>query len=91
MTVGVYRFHLDYGRMGSLSGLFLEDSETVERNIGRRVYFGECLGKHSDVSFDLDNDQLQLVTDDSEIVKIFRNYNITSGWNPFEYIYDNDD
>ncbi|ADQ53308.1 hypothetical protein 65p300 [Aeromonas phage 65] len=45
----LYRFYWDAGRGGSVEGLFVEDSEVVEKYIGSDVYFGEILGKHSEV------------------------------------------
>lgn len=45
----LYRFYWDFGRSGSLEGLFVATEEEVNESIGAYVYFGEVLGKHSEV------------------------------------------
>jgi hypothetical protein len=46
------RFELDYGRQGSVDGLFVTTREWMEALTGVTVYFGEILGKHSEVYVD---------------------------------------
>ena len=52
----LYDFYVDYGRSGEITGLFIADEDAVKRSIGKHVHLGEVLGKHSDVSFDLEED-----------------------------------
>lgn len=83
----VYRMELDCGRMGELNGTFLAYEEDIFAASGKCVYFGEVLGKHSDVMVD-DFDQLdiELVSDDPLVVQTFQEYELSSGYNPFDYI-----
>lgn len=45
----LWKFELDWGRMGTLEGLFVSEPEPLMELIGKEIYFGECLGKHSEV------------------------------------------
>lgn len=45
----LYKFYSNWGRMGDLEGLFIADEQDVKNIIGKEVYFGEVLGKHSEV------------------------------------------
>lgn len=83
----LYRFNYDGGRMGSLSGLFVADEETeIRPAIGKRAHFGEVLGKHSEVYFDLKQKHMAALTDDSAFVSKFEEYGCESGFNPLGYI-----
>lgn len=67
----IYKFEENYYRMGHLSGVFVADDATVARAMGHTVHFSEALGKHSDISTKLTDDNLKLITDDQVIVKFF--------------------
>lgn len=45
----LYKFYWYCGRMGDVEGVFKAKKSFVESVIGNNVYFGEILGKHSDV------------------------------------------
>jgi len=80
----IYRFNASVGSMGDLSGIFVADIKEVKYliNSEREVYFGECLGKHSEITFPVTRDQLTLITDDQEFISKFEHFNIESGINP---------
>lgn len=90
MTLGVYKFEWDCGRMGEISGIFVADSEDVKKAIGRHVYFGEVLGKHSEIYGDLEENEISLLTDDEIAVKIFEQYGFATGYNPILRIEERD-
>jgi hypothetical protein len=56
----MYSFYFDCGCMGDLDGVFFATPEEVKAAIGDRVYFGEVLGKHSEISGTLDADDVEL-------------------------------
>ena len=87
----LYKMYCDCGRMGSLEGIFVSEKEDVKILVeeGIEVYFGEVLGKHSEISGSIDNDELTEVTDDPKIIEIFEKYNLSSGYNPFDYTANN--
>lgn len=77
--------------MGDVEGLFVADDEKVEVSLGKQVYFGEILGKHSEVYGTLDEADLQVLSDDQDfiekVVSIFGD-NLPIGYNPLSYIED---
>jgi hypothetical protein len=89
--IGLYKFEWDMGRQGTVDGLFLAASEDVDKAIGKKVYFGEILGKHSEVYGTLDIDDLTLVTENPAVIKIFQDYKLSSGYCPLDYIEEEPD
>lgn len=86
MAKGLYKFNFDCGRMGELNGIFIADSKDVESVIGKEVYFGEVLGKHSEIYGTIDEGEIKLITDDPEIVSLMEENNISTGFNPLDYV-----
>lgn len=89
MSKHLWKFHWNCGRSGSVSGLFVATEEEVKEAIGKRVYFGEILGKHSEVYGLLEERDVTKVELDSETVeKVEKILGDTwSGHNPLEYVY----
>jgi len=86
MAEGFYKFEFDCGRMGELTGTFFADNSDVSKIIGKDVYFGEVLGKHSEVYGTIDEGEITLITDDPKIVKILKDSKASVGFNPFDYL-----
>lgn len=84
----VYRFHADCGRMGDLHGIFVATDDQIQQVLGKEAYFGEVLGKHSDVYVTLTEKMLEVVTDDLDFVEKFTRYRCESGFNPLHYLDD---
>jgi len=85
----IYEFHWDCGSMGDVEGLFVADIEDVEKAIGREVYFGEILGKHSEVYGVLELNDLAMKTDDQDFIEKFESImgeGFYSGHNPLHYL-----
>ena len=92
--MNLYSFYWDCGRMGSVEGLFLATEKEVKAAIGKEVYFGEILGKHSEIYGTLEADEITLVSDDQEKVEWLSSlfeYTCISGYNPLEYIQDSEE
>jgi len=85
----LYEMDIDCGRMGNVTGLFVADKETVEQTIGKYIYFGEVLGKHSEVAGALEEADLKIKSEDQDfiqkLVEIIGGNNI-SGYNPLDYL-----
>ena len=77
----LYSFFWDCGRSGEVSGVFKAKPIEVENLIGRSVYFGEILGKHSEVFGTIEEDEIKLESDDPMVVRAA----IESGYNPLKY------
>jgi hypothetical protein len=84
----LWKFFWDCYRGGSLEGIFIASSDDVNKAIGKVIYFGEVLGKHSEISGTLDKEDVTVVTDDQDFISkaevIFGSKNI-SGYNPLDY------
>lgn len=84
----LYKLNFDCGRDGNLYGLFIEDSEKVQELIqsGKEVYFGEVLGKHSNVYGSVGASDVTRITDDPVVIKMVEDYKLCVGYNPFNYL-----
>lgn len=89
----LYSFYVDCGRMGRLDGLFSATQEEVDKAIGKYMYFGEVLGKHSEVEGNLEAHEIKLISDDQEKVDWLLDLlgESVSGFNPLAYIQDSDE
>lgn len=91
---GIYEFYLDCGRSGSLDGIFVADSDDLAKMYGHEVYFGECLGKHSEVSSIINEGHIELKTDDQAFISWFESIfgeDYESGFNPLSYYEPSED
>lgn len=80
----LYSMAVDYGRTGSVNGLFIADQKDVDKIIGKEIYFGEILGKHSEVEFTMKREYLSVVSDDVYLVTLLEKLcgKTISGYNP---------
>lgn len=90
----LYEFCLDCGRMGDLTGLFIATETELKALQGGNIYFGEALGKHSEVWIDdfKFEDYCTVKSDDSEKIDWLIDllgYTL-SGYNPLNYFYIED-
>lgn len=83
----VYKLNFDCGRQGSLTGVFVADTELVEILMEKeiQVYFGEVLGKHSEVYGSIDEGEIIEVSRDPAVVSLIQDNDLETGYNPFEY------
>ena len=88
---GVYRWSESFGRMGSLDGVFTAKADEVADVVGRDVHFGEVLGKHSDVSCELEEGQFALLTDDADFVEKFKAFRLGTGTDPIQKLRDREE
>lgn len=86
--MNLYKFYWDCGRIGSVEGVFLASKGDVNSILGKEIYFGEILGKHSEIFGVIDLGDIQLITDDQDFcekcLKFFGDKTI-SGHNPIDY------
>jgi hypothetical protein len=82
------QFCWNCGRQGDVKGLFVVDRDELEKGYGREVYFGEILGKHSEIYGTLDREDIAVKSDDQEFIgKVEELLGSTlSGYNPFDYM-----
>lgn len=94
----LYKYYEDCGRMGEIEGLFAATEAQVNQVIGKEVYFGEILGKHSDIAVEIEESDIKLITDSQKFIKeLILYFNKSSddngmytfiGYNPIEYYLD---
>ena len=82
----LYRMVWDCGRMGFLEGIFIADEVDVENLIGKTVYFGEVLGKHSEIFGEIERGDITELSDDQEFIDKFSELIGPVGYNPFDYV-----
>lgn len=86
-------FFWDCGRMGSVEGLFVTTRDELAAGYGKRVYFGEILGKHSEVYGVLQAKDITIESDDQEfidkLVSLLGEH--ISGYNPLDNIQEGQD
>lgn len=87
-TKALWRMSFYAGRMGTVMGLFVATDEEVRAAIGKKVYFGEALGKHSDIHGPLEEGDVERLTDEPDFIAKFEEYRCASGYNPLECLVD---
>ncbi|MDE5507735.1 hypothetical protein KRE40_03595 [Elizabethkingia meningoseptica] len=82
----VYKLNFDCGRAGELNGIFIATKKQVEKLVesGIEVYFGEVLGKHSEIYGSIEENEIQMITDESNVVEVIEKYGLENGYNPFD-------
>lgn len=80
-------FHIDCGRMGELDGLFVTTQDALNAAYGKTFYMGDVLGKHSEISEELDPSHITVLdADDDFIEKFTAIVGRDIGVNPLDYI-----
>ena len=87
----LFQFFVDCGRMGDIDGLFIACHSDVNEIMGKRIYFGEILGKHSEVEVVIKPDNVTVISTDQDKIIWLKELLGTSvsGYNPLEY-YESD-
>jgi hypothetical protein len=88
-TKGLYQFFADLGRMGELEGVFIEEKGKVAKLIKSKAFldFGEVLGKHSDIGFNIEEHHIELLSSDQDAIGILERLigSDIAGYNPMDY------
>lgn len=82
----VWRFEWDMGRNGTVESEFVATRKEIEEILGQRVYFGEILGKHSEVYGTLEASEFKMISDDVAFAQKFKELIGTTGYCPFDYL-----
>lgn len=83
----LFKMNFDCGRNGNLEGVFIADTDDVKYLVKNNisVYFGEVLGKHSDVSGCVDESEITMITTDENVINVVCEHGLESGYNPFDH------
>lgn len=89
----LYKLHYDCRRQGTLRGVFIEEKEKVDKLIASReeIYFGEVLGKHSEICGPLDEEDITLITDKPEDIELIQKLDLETGFNPVQQYIENEE
>lgn len=88
----LYRFNVEFGRHGELDGLFVAENSDVRKLIGQEIYFGEILGKHSEIFCSIEKSHLTEKSQDQKFIeKLCEVFEVGEsgtvvGCNPFDYV-----
>ncbi|MBU0961025.1 MAG: hypothetical protein KKH60_05825 [Proteobacteria bacterium] len=79
--------------MGNLYGLFVAEKDAVTNLVEskRVIYFGEVLGKHSEIAGPLEARDVNMVSDDTDLVAKVKELNMEVGFNPVRQAADYDE
>jgi hypothetical protein len=73
-------------------GVFVATDDEIKAALGKDVYYGEILGKHSEVRGTLEEKDLVRLTDDEDFIAKAEKYGCASnGYNPLEYLEEQKD
>jgi len=87
-TKRLWKFKQDFGRMGEIESVFIAHISEVRDLIGKTVFFGEILGKHSDIHTDISKEDFTVITENQEVIEELEKHLGTttiSGYNPINY------
>ena len=94
MTDQLYKFEFDCGRMGSLDGIFIADDKKIKQLTKNNpsIYFGEVLGKNSEIFGDFSEMNVEKIKMDSRTVKKVCSILGKSwgGYNLMDYVEENE-
>lgn len=94
MSKKICRYVLQMGRSSDIEGVFImtdEGLQCVREMKGYEVHYGEISGKHSDVSAELDINDIEILSDKEEEVAFFeRILPRGAGFNFKSYWFDTD-
>jgi hypothetical protein len=83
----LFKFEWDCGRMGIVDGLFIATEKEVDNLIGKEIYLGDALGKHSDISGTIEANEIKILGVSQDVVlELEKQGNTLCGYNPLEYI-----
>lgn len=90
----IAKFYWDCGRSGEVDGIFVTTKEAIAAAVGKEVYFGEILGKHSEVSGTINEGDITILTEDQDFITKFieiMGSGDISGYNPLSYLEEEDE
>ena len=89
--MSLWKFDVNYFRHGHIFGLFIAEESKVLQAIhsGQTVYFGEILGKYSEITYDFrDHDFVKILLSQETLQELCDAFQSTDlvGINPLNYI-----
>ncbi|GCD11706.1 hypothetical protein [Clostridium tagluense] len=84
----LYKFYSSCNTSGSVEGIFIADEKIIKSAIGCNVWFGELLGKNSNIYGTLEKEDLTIINVSDITINEMEEVLGTniSGYNPLDYI-----
>jgi len=82
---GVYKMHQDFGRHGEITSVFVAKRSEIARIRNKIVFLGEALGERSEVEIYIDDNTLELISEDPAVVCVIEEHKLVCGPSPFDY------
>lgn len=84
----LYRFFWECGRQGDVTGMFIAEEKDIKNIIGEEVYFGEILGKHSEIHGTIEEGEMTEIKVSDITLKEMEEVlgSDISGYNPLHYV-----
>lgn len=79
------------GRGWNIEGMFVSDDESLKAIYGKSLYYGECCGKHSELSLKFEEGDFTVVTEDQDFIEQYEKLIGETGYNPFDYLPEADE
>lgn len=82
------KFNMYFGRMGGINGLFITTQNKLDKIYNKNIYFGEVLGKHSEVEGKVEASNFTTLTDEVDFIQKLERLvgsKTISGINPLHY------
>lgn len=81
----LYRFCFD-SRGGCIESVFAATDDEIIKIKSKTIYLGEVLGKHSEISVDIEDDELEILSEDQGFIAQFEKIIGDTGYNPLKYL-----
>ncbi len=79
------------GRGWEIEGMFVSNDESLKAIYGKSLYYGECAGKHSEITMKFEEGGFTVVTEDQDFIVKYEELIGYTGYNPFHYLPDYDE
>lgn len=83
----VFKLNIKMRRSGNIEGIFIAEKEQIEYLLSSKIeiYFGEIAGKHSEIFGSIGADDIKMISDDKNVIKVIETYGLSTGYNPLDY------
>ena len=88
-SMNLYKFFWEFRRFGIIEGLFIANYSDIP--FDKELFFGEALGKHSEISGTLKYEDITLISEDKDFIDRFITIVGDFGYNPIEYEMEEDE
>lgn len=82
----LWKFYWYMGRQGEVESVFTATQSEIDEILDKNIYFGEILGKHSEVYGVIEAKDLEVLSEDASLIAVFEKHVGSTGHNPLDYL-----